>query len=224
MHLLSSAVLETRMVFPGDESSSTSVLPSSNVLPAAAESAPSSSSTTLAPSATTTAPITTTHDLSISTRVFTALQQAGKDGADMLRMAGAVSSQGMSSGTSGVCGSRDKEGGSPGVQVFVMEKDHLTVEALWREYDVGLYGRLPLRQMLAQDLKKAECQRKRWERRRVVIKEVERLAKERITTEEGVARDLDKYMPREKLSMSKLQDQINVARKTGNTVLIWTSE
>jgi hypothetical protein len=103
-----------------------------------------------------------------------------------------------------------------------MEKDHRTVEDLWREYDVGVFGRRPLREMHADGWKKAECQRKRWERRGVVITEVIRLAKERTTTTESVVQDLDSFMSREKLSMTKLQDRIVQAKKSGTTLPIWT--
>lgn len=102
-----------------------------------------------------------------------------------------------------------------------MEKDHLSVAALWQEYDSGILGRQSLREMLAQDLKKPEAQRKRWERRRVVVYEVERLMKERTTSASSIVADLDKYMAKERLSMAKLQDRIAKARECDQTLPLW---
>jgi hypothetical protein len=226
MHLLSSAVLETRMVFPGDVSPSCmSSLPNTGLNPGlnpAASTSTSSSptSTSLPPSTTATAPTTSSEGSSAADRVFAALRHAGEDGENMFRTGGAsVPQRGDGTERGG-----QKEGEGSEAQVFVMERDHQTVEALWREYDVGIFGRLPLKEMIAKDLKKVERQRKRWERRRVVVQEVERLAKERTTAAESVARDMDTFMRREKLSMSKLQDRINAAGKEGDSLPIWTSE
>lgn len=227
IHLLSSAVLETRMVFPGSP-------PTTSCTPLNTDpdlhAAPGPSRPVVDPSSAAAQPSST----SSASRIFAALERAGRDGEEMFRMEGAsggpAGTGGSGSGTvGGTAGDGRAAGGmasgqradTAGEKLFVMEKDHRTVADLWREYEVGVFGRRSLREMHADDWKKAECQRKRWERRRVVITEVIRLAAERTTSAESVVRDLDAFISQEKLSMTRLQDRIIQAKKAGEKLPIW---
>jgi hypothetical protein len=104
----------------------------------------------------------------------------------------------------------------------VIEKDHKTVRALWKEYEEGVLGRMSLREMLAKDLKKGECQRKRWERRKIVITEIKRLMQTRTTTAESIVKEMGVFMKNERLSMAKLQDRILKDKKEGKTLPVWS--
>lgn len=84
-----------------------------------------------------------------------------------------------------------------------------------------MLGRLSVRKMIEDDLKKSECQRKRWERRRVVVQEIERLSKDRTTTADKMVEAMDRYMKRERLSMAKLQDRIAKARASCQDLSLW---
>lgn len=75
--------------------------------------------------------------------------------------------------------------------------------------------------MLENDLKKSECQRKRWARRRIIIDEIARVKKARTTSAEAVVEALDRYIKREKLSIAKLPDRIVQARRSDDDLLIW---
>jgi hypothetical protein len=48
--------------------------------------------------------------------------------------------------------------------------------------------------MIERDLKKSESQRKRWERRRIVINEIKRLKKERTTSAQAVVEAMDRCL------------------------------
>lgn len=228
MQFMSSAVLETRMIFPGEGSGSAPVQALSPSTPPAAEKnrgidaslidpllrqpplATSSPSAANAP--TDPLPAPPTGSLTSASQVFAALKRAGQQGAGML-------------------GAGDREGGSGGAEVsamhaasgdvFVIEKDHNTVRALWNAYNKGVFGRLSLREMWAKDFKKGECQRKRWGRRKTVITEIKRLMQTRTTTVESIIKEMDVFMKSERLSMSKLQDRIPKDKKEGKTLPVW---
>ena len=69
--------------------------------------------------------------------------------------------------------------------------------------------------------KKSESQRKLYSRRKLVMDEVERLAKMRVEPEMEVVKAMDLYMSREKLSMTRLQDLIKARSQEGKKGAIW---
>lgn len=226
--LMSSAVLETRMIFPGEEIGTLSERTIAAATSPAAENTggiddslidpllrqpppitPFPSLTTAPPNP---LPSTTTPSPTSATRVFAALERAGQQGANMFRASEIATASGEAQTSTTELASED---------VFVIEKDHKTVRALWKEYAEGVFGRPSLREMLAKDLKKGECQRKRWERRKIVITEIKRLIQTRTTTAESIVKEMDVFMKSERLSMSKLQDRILKDRKEDKSLPVW---
>lgn len=210
---MSIAVMETRMVFPGLEGDSTMAMktppvgPSTTSMVSPAPTADKSPSTN-DPSTPRPVAAATTTQSSPAARVLAALKLTGQQGRLMFeeepmamgRAASAAQKGGME---------KEKTAGSAGSggDEFMLEKDHKTVNALWREYDEGVCGRPSVRSMIERDLKKSESQRKRWERRRIVINEIKRLKKERTTSAQAVVDAMDRFMKKKRLSMAKLQDR-----------------
>ncbi|KAJ9112105.1 hypothetical protein QFC22_006406 [Naganishia vaughanmartiniae] len=154
-----------------------------------------------------------TPSISPSAQILAALKTVGNQGSSMFDNA-----------TSG--GARQKGGVLGGgcvinVDEFLLEKDHQSVAALWKEYDEGIFGRLSVREMIAKSLKKSESQRKRWERRSIIVKEVERLMSARTTSADTVVTALDRFMRKEKLSMAKLQNRIAEAKVSSEDLPLW---
>lgn len=108
--------------------------------------------------------------------------------------------------------------------VFVLEATHATVQALWKEWKEGVFGRLPVKTMITKGWKKSEAQRKLYARRRVVIDEVERLADARTEPGSAIVKAMDTYMSQKKLSMTKLQDLIKQRSVDGKTIAFWMDE
>ncbi|KAJ9115201.1 hypothetical protein QFC20_001068 [Naganishia adeliensis] len=226
--LMSSAVLETRMIFPCEGSGGSLDRPSTTTPPSTTENSdgidPSlidptllqPPTTILSPSRTAAPPNTlpspTTPSSTSASHVFAVLEMAGQQGANMFGASGVAAASNTAPASVPDSASGD---------VFVIEKDHKTVRALWKEYDEGVLGRMSLREMLAKDLKKGECQRKRWERRKIVIKEIKRLMETRTTTAESIVKEMDVFMKSERLSMSKLQDRILKDKKEGKILPVW---
>lgn len=75
--------------------------------------------------------------------------------------------------------------------------------------------------MINQGYSKSEAQRKLYSRRKVVIDEVIRLAKERTEPETLVIKALDTYMKANKVSVLKLQDMIKDRVKEGRSGALW---
>lgn len=157
LSLMSSAVMETRMVFPemtsidaGTHSKDVTCAPNHK-----AEGANDKVSTPFQPP-TRPSTLPVQPQSSPAARVFAALKRAGEVGPPMFTdplEAAPASKSGSTAVRSGVRAETTSE--------FMLEKDHHTVDALWREYDAGVLGRKSVRAMLEEDLKKSECQRKR---------------------------------------------------------------
>lgn len=215
--MMSQAVMETRMVFPGGGAGPSTVRGTHTTPPQVSRSPESPQCNTSLPTNPCTNsdhpdPLTPTRapaGISEAARVFAELRQTGERGIALFD--GNQTSAGSSGPTEKASTTAE----------FVLEKDHLTVSALWKEYDEGVFGRIPVRKMIKESLKKSESQRKRWERRRVVINEIERLSIERTTSTGAVVEALDRFMKRERLSMAKLQDRITKARGSSAELPLW---
>ncbi|KAI5450227.1 hypothetical protein NCC49_003244 [Naganishia albida] len=105
--------------------------------------------------------------------------------------------------------------------VFVMETNHTTVQQLWKEWTVGVFGRVPVRKMVAEGFRRSEGQRKLLARRKVVIDEIKRQARERTELESIIISHMDQHKARKKLSITKLQDLIKQRAQDGETVPFW---
>lgn len=222
--LMSTAVMETRMVFPGLEGDSTMAtktppvaapISPSSLLTAEAEKSPSS----IGPSTPQPPVAVPTAQSSPAARVLAALKRTGQQGRLMFEEEPTAKERAAGMGQTGGM-EKEKAAGSGGDE-FVLERDHKTVDALWREYDEGIFGRQSVRSMIERDLKKSESQRKRWERRRIVINEIKRLKKERTTSAQAVVEAMDRFMKKERLSMAKLQDRIAKASGLGQDLPLW---
>ncbi|KAJ9113673.1 hypothetical protein QFC22_005982 [Naganishia vaughanmartiniae] len=152
------------------------------------------------------------------------LLQLEKAGADSLQASRDMAlppqrniAQGISSNTSG----SSNPARVPASKVFVLEKNHATVLELWKEWKHGLFGRPSVEVMLDQGYTKSEAQRKLCSRRKVIIDEVIRLAKERTEPEDHVVTALDVYLIANKMSISKLQETIKERTKDGRTAAVW---
>ncbi|KAJ9111848.1 hypothetical protein QFC20_002435, partial [Naganishia adeliensis] len=99
-----------------------------------------------------------------------------------------------------------------------METQHTTVQQLWKEWTMGVFGRIPVREMVGGGFRKSEGQRKLLARRKVVIDEIRRQARERTELESTIVSRMDEYKAKEKLSMTKLQDLIKQRAQDGETL------
>jgi hypothetical protein len=150
------------------------------------------------------------------------LSQLGKAGADSLQASADMtfsprSNIGLSSNASG----SSNPALVPASKVFVLEKNHATVSELWKEWKQGVFGRPSVEVMVNQGYTKSEAQRKLFSRRKVIIDEVIRLAKERTEPEDHVVTALDVYSSANKISISKLQEMIKERTKDGRTAATW---
>jgi uncharacterized protein (DUF1697 family) len=75
--------------------------------------------------------------------------------------------------------------------------------------------------MVTQGYSKSEAQRKLFSRRKVIVDEVVRLAKERTEPEGHVVTALDIYLSASKMSVSKLQEVIKERTKQGKSGALW---
>jgi hypothetical protein len=103
--------------------------------------------------------------------------------------------------------------------VFILESNHSTVDALWKEWYVGISGRLSIDTMVKKKLPKSEGQRKLFARRKIIIEEISRLASEKVIPESEVVERLDAYRARSKLSITKLQDEIKRKRSANESII-----
>lgn len=105
--------------------------------------------------------------------------------------------------------------------VFLMETQHMTVQQLWKEWTVGVFGRIPVREMVGGGFRKSEGQTKLLARRKVVIDEIKRQARERTELESTIVSRMDEYKAKEKLSMTKLRYLIKLRAQNGETLPFW---
>jgi hypothetical protein len=110
---------------------------------------------------------------------------------------------------------------APCTQKFVMESNHATVLELWKEWEEGVFGRLSVKEMIAEGYVKSEAQRKLFSRRKIIVDEIQRLAKERTEPELDVVKSLDVYLASKKMSISKLQDVMRQRAKEGQESALW---
>ena len=88
-----------------------------------------------------------------------------------------------------------------------------TVTDLWREYSVGIGGRPSVQsqyEVKGRSWAKNDSERKHYQRRMIVVKEIKQLALEYTVREVDVAARLDEFCrtSSEKISLSRLQDII----------------
>jgi hypothetical protein len=102
---------------------------------------------------------------------------------------------------------------------FVLESNHLTVKELWNEWYTGVFGRPSIIAMLEKKLPKSEGQRKLFARRKVIIDEIVKLAREKTVQESQIAERLDVYRVTNGMSITKLQDDIKQKRGKGESVI-----
>lgn len=212
--MMSTAVMETRMVFPAAEGDFTTAIKTPSAIPATSTLSPPSAATpslltahgpptnpaTPRPSA----PTNTKHS-SPAARVLAALKRTGQQG--RLLFEGEPKANERADTAAQQKGGMERERGEgSGGDGSVLERDHRTVDALWREYDEGVFGPSSVGSMLERKLRKSESQRKRWERRRIVINEIKRLKKERTTSAQAIVDAMHRFMKKERLPMAKLQD------------------
>jgi hypothetical protein len=107
---------------------------------------------------------------------------------------------------------------------FLLEANHTTVDMLWKEWTVGVFGRPSIEAMIRRGLQKSESQRKLYSRRKIVIDEVKRLAYMRTEPESVIVAAMDQYMVQHRLSMTKLQDLIKRRAAEGKTMAFWLVE
>jgi hypothetical protein len=102
---------------------------------------------------------------------------------------------------------------------FVLETNHLTVMDLWTEWYTGVFGRPSIIVMLDRKLPKSEGQRKLFARRKVIIDEIAKLAKQKTIQESQVAERLEAYRVTHAMSITKLQEDIKQKRAKGESVI-----
>jgi hypothetical protein len=156
------------------------------------------------------------------------LDQIVKDTNDVVAQSSVSPGQGIQTqqGQTTSSSERVPSGGVLGgaVSVFTIKTNHTTVAALWQEWNDGVLGRQSIKEMLKADLKKSEGQRKLCSRRKIVVDEVKRLAKDRTEPPEEIVKTLDVFMRHNKLSMTKLQDLIRKRTSEGKTMALWLEE
>ena len=109
--------------------------------------------------------------------------------------------------------------GTSSVPEFLLESNHPTVLALWTEWYIGIGDRPSITTMIQKKLPKSEKQRKLFARWKVVIDEVSRLAREQVVPESEVVKKLDEYRGRNKLSITKLQEEIKRKRANKESIV-----
>jgi hypothetical protein len=159
-----------------------------------------------------------------STTLNDLLSQLENASADSLQSSANMSSS--HSVNAAASGLSDPSGSSnpsaiPAKKVFVMEKNHATVAELWKEWTQGVFGRPSVDVMVTQGYSKSEAQRKLFSRRKVIVDEVVRLAKERTEPEGHIVTALDIYLSASKMSVSKLQEVIKERTKQGKSGALW---
>lgn len=102
---------------------------------------------------------------------------------------------------------------------FLMESNHPTVLSLWRERYVGVNDRPSIVAMVGKKLSKTESQRKLFARRKIIIDEIARLARDKVVPESEVVERLDGYRSRNKLSITKLRDEIKRKRASDESII-----
>lgn len=102
---------------------------------------------------------------------------------------------------------------------FILESNHTTVLELWTEWYTGVSNRPSIIAMIDQQLPKSEGQRKLFARRKIIIDEIKRLAKEKTVPESEIVGRIDVYRVKNKLSITKLQDEIKRKRAQGEAVI-----
>lgn len=102
---------------------------------------------------------------------------------------------------------------------FVLETNHLSVKELWTEWYTGVFGRPSIIAMLERKLPKSEGQRKLFARRKVIIDEIVKLAKQKTMQELQVVERLDAYRVTHAMSITKLQEDIKQKRTKGESVI-----
>ena len=103
--------------------------------------------------------------------------------------------------------------------VFILESNHSTVDALWKEWYIGISGRLSIDQIVKKKLPKSEGQRKLFARRKIIIDEISRLASEKVVPESEVVERLEAYRARSKFSITRLQDEIKKKRGSDESII-----
>lgn len=135
------------------------------------------------------------------------------------------------------CGSEASEGGgeantsrhpsqlsstpqtSPMPSTFVMESNHTTVVELWNEWNQGVAGRPSISDMVKAGLRKSDGQRKLFTRRKIIIDEIKELAKARVVPVLDIVGILDAYRATNRLSITKLQDEIRRKKAEGKSIV-----
>jgi hypothetical protein len=102
---------------------------------------------------------------------------------------------------------------------FILETNHTTVIELWNEWHHGVAGRPSIVDMIKAKLQKSERQRKLFARRKIIIDEIKTLAKARVVSEVEIIGRLDAYRATNKLSITKLQDEIKNKKANGEMLV-----
>lgn len=148
-------------------------------------------------------------------RSLAALMQTAQDSADQISM----SHMSEHDTDDAAQQSNSRSVPSASTPVFILESNHSTVDALWKEWYVGISGRLSIDKMVKKKLPKSEGQRKLYARRKIIINEISRLASEKVIPESEVVERLDEYRARSKLSITKLQDEIKRKRGSNESII-----
>lgn len=102
---------------------------------------------------------------------------------------------------------------------FCMESNHSTVVEIWNEWNIGVAGRPSVRAMVEAGLRKSDSQRKLFGPRKIIIDEIETLAKAHAVSELEIVGRLDSHRAANRMSITKLQDAIKKKKATGGNIV-----
>jgi hypothetical protein len=105
------------------------------------------------------------------------------------------------------------------LSAFCMESNHSTVIKLWNEWNTGVAGRPSVRAMVEAGLRKSDSQRKLYGRRKIIIDEIEALAKPNAVSELEIVSRLDSHRATSRMFITNLQDEIKKKKVMGGSVV-----